>query len=131
MRIRWLATAALLVLAGCAGSTGSSAPATAPGPTPTVIPSLSVTLADFKIEPSSLSVSETILTVAVTSSGPTPHNFTIRDAADQRVAGTEDLSTGESTTLTAELEAGEYTFFCALAGHESLGMRGTLTVRSP
>jgi len=39
-----------------------------------------------------------------------------------------DLSTGESETISAELEPGEYTIFCSLAGHESLGMRGSLTV---
>jgi plastocyanin len=31
-------------------------------------------------------------------------------------------------TISGTLEPGDYTMFCSLAGPESLGMRGTLTV---
>jgi len=34
-------------------------------------------------------------------------------------------------TITGDLEAGDYTIFCSLAGHESLGMSGMLTVSAP
>ena len=43
-------------------------------------------------------------------------------------AGTITLAhrTGEVTFTAAP---GTYTFYCAIPGHESIGMRGTLTVR--
>ena len=44
---------------------------------------------------------------------------------------TADLSRGEAETITAELPPGEYVTFCSLPGHESLGIKGTLTVTAP
>ena len=60
--------------------------------------------------------------------GPTPHNLTVRDEAGEVVMATADLSVDGTESITAELEPGEYTTFCSLEGHESLGMVGTLTV---
>ena len=71
------------------------------------------------------------MTISVTNDGPTPHNLTVRDVDGTVLAGTDDLSVGSGEAITAELEPGEYTIFCALAGHESLGMSGTLTVTAP
>ncbi|GAC1316135.1 MAG: hypothetical protein NVSMB25_01260 [Thermoleophilaceae bacterium] len=36
---------------------------------------------------------------------------------------------GASTTLTLNLKAGTYTFYCPVPGHRQAGMQGTLTVR--
>lgn len=112
-------------LVACGGSTATS-------PSPSALPTgtasaIEVTLADFKITPSELTSGASVA-IDVTSDGPTPHNLTIRDGADEVVAATDDLSTGESDRIEVELAPGEYTIFCALAGHESLGMRGTLSV---
>ena len=41
---------------------------------------------------------------------------------------TADLKEGEAETLTVEIPAGSYILFCTLPGHESLGIKGTLTV---
>ena len=109
-----------LALAACSGSVGSSV-----GRSP--VPTSTVTLSDFKITPSALT-SAGAVSIAVTSDGPTPHNLTIRNADDEIVAASDDLRAGESDTIDAELAPGEYEMFCAFAGHESLGMRGTLTV---
>ena len=110
-----LAVFLAVAAAGCAGNAATTAPA-------------SVTLRDFKIEPSDLTA-KAPFTIAVTSNGPTPHNFTVRDAAGSVVVASADLRTGESDTVEVPaLAAGDYTFFCSFAGHESLGMHGTLTV---
>lgn len=89
---------------------------------------LTVTVSDFMIDPSDLEVAGTTVTIDVVNDGPTPHNLSVRDADGEVVMATEDLSTDETETISAELEPGEYTIFCSLAGHESLGMSGTLKV---
>ncbi len=115
----------LLVLVGataCSPSgVGDSAAASSAGVT-------AIELSDFMLDPSSLTVTGPAVTIEVTSAGPTPHNLSIRDADGEIIAATDDLSSGDAATLRAQLEPGEYVIFCSLAGHESLGMTGTLTV---
>ena len=123
MRLRLLlALSAVMALAACAardaGTSASAADAEA----------LTVTVSDFMIEPSDLAVEGTTVTIDVVNDGPTPHNLSVRDADGEVLMATADLSTGETETITADLAPGEYTIFCSLAGHESLGMSGTLTV---
>jgi plastocyanin len=57
-----------------------------------------------------------------------PHNVQIEDADGNAVGGT-DTVTGSSTSTTADLKAGTYTFFCDIPGHREAGMEGTLTVK--
>jgi uncharacterized cupredoxin-like copper-binding protein len=39
------------------------------------------------------------------------------------------VAPGKSTTVTAKLKKGKYTFYCPVPGHRQLGMKGTLTVK--
>ena len=109
-----------LILLGCSPQADQS-PADA----------IAISVADFMIEPDDVTAAGPTVTFEVTNDGPTPHNFTIRNDADEVLAATADLSPGQSETLDAELEPGTYTIFCSFAGHESLGMSGTLTVTGP
>ena len=53
----------------------------------------------------------------------------IRDSSNNRVAGSELVSAGDSFVFTVDnIAAGTYTYFCDQPGHESSGMKGTLTV---
>lgn len=133
MRPRFIfpALALLATLAACSATTDTSAPASEAASSATTATALSVTVSDFMIDPSDLEVAGPTVTVETTNDGPTPHNLTVRDASGEVVMATADLSTGESETISAELEPGDYTTFCSLAGHESLGMSGTLTVTGP
>ena len=127
MRTKVLFPALVLGLVACSAPSGSGAP-TSFAPSADAI---EVSVADFMIDPSALEVAGPTVTISVTNDGPTPHNLTVRDVDGTVLAGTDDLSVGGSETITAELEPAEYTIFCALAGHESLGMSGTLTVTAP
>lgn len=151
MKTSLLISSALLALAlaACGGSgttanpatsAQTDAPSTAPSAEASAAPSSepsaaasatvdgqAVVVKDFTIEPLDLT-SGTDVVLAVTNEGPTPHNLTIRDDAGEVLGATADLSEGGSETLTVQLEPGQYTTFCSLPGHESLGMRGTLTV---
>jgi plastocyanin len=55
------------------------------------------------------------------------HDVVIEDSGGEEVAATKLIGEGEDST-TAELEAGEFTFFCSVPGHREAGMEGTLTV---
>lgn len=108
-----------------------SAAATTPNPTPAAssaaAPETPVSVKDFALDPSALNVPEGSA-LAVTNAGPTIHNVTIRDSSGTALAATKDLRQGESDVLPLALPAGTYTLFCSLPGHESLGIKGTLTI---
>lgn len=127
---------ATMALAGCAGgssspSAGSSAvPSAAPSSAASADPGMTAnaTLMDFKIELAPLTLTESF-TVAVVNNGATPHNFSIRDDAGTTLFASPQLSREQTASVPVTgLAAGEYTYFCSLPGHESLGMKGTLTV---
>ena len=112
-----------------AGPTGAPASAPAPASTPDAV--ATITVLDFKLDPGALAVAGSTLSLAVTNAGPTVHNVTVRDAAGDVLFATADLREGESETLVRPIDPGEYVLFCSLAGHESLGIKGTLTVTAP
>ncbi|MGI8999900.1 MAG: cupredoxin domain-containing protein [Candidatus Limnocylindria bacterium] len=129
MRIKFLIPALVVGLAACSSAAESQAPASdAPASDAPSADALVVSVADFLIDPSDLEVSGSAITIDVTNDGPTPHNLSIRDADGEVLLATSDLSVGDMETITGELEPGDYTIFCSLGGHESLGMSGTLTV---
>jgi plastocyanin len=53
------------------------------------------------------------------------HDVVIEDGGE--VART-DVIADDTTSTSAELEPGEYTFYCSVPGHRDAGMEGTLTV---
>jgi plastocyanin len=128
MRTRLLIGAVALMLVGCSPEADERG---TPSTSESTTEAIAISLADFMLDPDDVTATGPTLTFEVTNDGPTPHNFTVRNDADEVVAATDDLSAGESETLDAELEPGTYTIFCSLAGHESLGMSGTLTVTGP
>jgi plastocyanin len=135
--LRLLVAAAVLALAACTPSTGSppaspnSSPVPASAAQPSADSSATINVVDFKLDPAALSVTGTTLSLAVTNGGPTVHNVTVRDTAGNVLFGTKDLREGESETLTHAIAPGTYVLFCSLPGHESLGVKGTLTVTAP
>lgn len=143
MRTRWLAlgmsVVALGLVAGCGDDDedeGGDGAATTEQPAPAdtgeeTAPAGGEELSLSSPADGSLEFDKTELTapageVTITldnMSSSVPHNVTIEETDD----ATETV-TGETTSLTTELEAGEYTFFCSVAGHREAGMEGTLTV---
>lgn len=134
MKIRlFVAAAALLAMTAACGTSGSSSPAAMDSPSAPA-GAIHVSLLDFSISPATLNVPAGAVTFYVTNDGKSPHNFNVRSPRGpigkniQIVAHSKDLTPGQSDVVKATFTAGAYTFYCAFAGHESLGMIGDLTV---
>jgi plastocyanin len=67
-------------------------------------------------------------TIEFDNPSSTSHDVVIEDADGNEVART-DIVSGGTAAADAQLEAGEYTFFCSVDGHRDAGMEGTLTVQ--
>jgi uncharacterized cupredoxin-like copper-binding protein len=146
MTFRIAAMSGLLVLAVAAcGGAATSPPTTAPttvapassvaasattgaASAPAAVNGIPMTVKDFALEPGDVEGAGS-LTLAVTNAGPTVHNVAVRNATGARVATTSDLKPGASEPLALELPAGTYVLYCSLPGHESLGIKGSLTIR--
>ncbi|HEV3475631.1 MAG TPA: plastocyanin/azurin family copper-binding protein [Actinomycetota bacterium] len=82
--------------------------------------------ASLEFQPSEVEAEAGTVSVALTSEGG-PHTFTIElEEGDETVA--QVFGPGETDVGETEVEAGTYTFFCAIPGHREDGMEGTLTV---
>lgn len=57
------------------------------------------------------------------------HNIAMRGPKLAKARVGKIVGTGKVSAATATLPAGSYTFYCSVFGHESSGMRGTLTVK--
>jgi plastocyanin len=66
------------------------------------------------------------VTVELTNDSEVPHDVQI-EGPDGDIGGTEEV-TGGTATAEVDLEPGDYTFYCSVAGHREAGMEGTLTV---
>ena len=112
-----------------AGPAATSPAATSPAATTAA--GMPIIVRDFELDPATVSVTGTTVALAVTNDGPTIHNVKVRDGAGTVLFGTRDLREGESESIEKDMAPGEYVLFCSLAGHESLGIKGTLTVSAP
>jgi plastocyanin len=116
-----------LALAGCGGGSKKATPtatATATGPSTTL--KLAADKSALKFNKTTLTAPAGKVTIVMTNPSMLSHNIAIEgnglDTTGQIVGN------GGTSTVTANLKAGTYTFFCAVDGHRQAGMQGTLTV---
>jgi mono/diheme cytochrome c family protein len=67
------------------------------------------------------------VTLTSKNDSPVPHNIALKDGGVSEEGPV--VSGGKTSKVSAKLDAGRYTFYCSVPGHEQGGMRGTLTVR--
>ena len=128
MRIRYLLMAAAVVASVACGGSPSTATQATPTPAPTP-QSVTVSETEFAFNPSTLNLKAGDYVFQVQDAGKAPHDLHIVDSTNQAVAGTTAvLQGGQASTFTATLKAGTYTMFCAVDGHRTRGMQGTITV---
>ena len=120
-----LAVALVASLAGCGSSKKKDKATTfAKGQT------VAVSGHEYKFDPSNIVVTGGggAIKFDFKYDGATAHNLKI-ESGGQDVAGTDTFQGGKSEAFTADLKPGTYTFICSVGNHESLGMKGTLTVK--
>ena len=76
-------------------------------------------------EPGQLSAAAGTVTIEFANEASIPHAVAIEGNG---VEESSETINGGSTSLSADLEAGEYTFYCPVGSHRDGGMEGTLTV---
>jgi uncharacterized cupredoxin-like copper-binding protein len=126
---------------GAAATTApaATAPATPTATTPTdtggtgTAPAGGATTLEVQADPSgalafvekTLSAPAGEITLDLTNDSAVPHNIAV-DGAD----GVSDtVQDGGTATLTVDLPAGSYEYYCDVPGHRQAGMIGTLTVQ--
>lgn len=81
----------------------------------------------LKFTSSTLTAKAGKATIKFTNMSQLPHNMTIVTSSGSKVGATPTFS-GGTKTLSVDLKAGKYTFYCSVPGHRQAGMQGTLTV---
>jgi plastocyanin len=112
-----VAAAAILAACGGGGDTGGDTG----GDGGDGAAAASLTMTDNAFEPADLTVAAGA-EVEVANDGQALHNLTVEGADID-----EDVDAGASTTVTMDLDPGEYRMVCEY--HEAEGMEGTLTVQ--
>jgi plastocyanin len=80
---------------------------------------------ELKFDKAELTAPAGKVTITMANPSDAPHNVVID--ADGAKPGDTVSKDGESVA-SADLQAGEYTYYCAVGNHRSAGMEGTLTV---
>jgi plastocyanin len=82
---------------------------------------------DLSFDRQSLEAPAGEVTIRMENPSSLPHNVSIEgDGVDEEG---ETVQQGGTSEVSAQLRAGEYTFYCSVPGHQEGGMEGTLTVR--
>ncbi|HVS29709.1 MAG TPA: cupredoxin domain-containing protein [Solirubrobacteraceae bacterium] len=124
-------SAALLALPMLAAGCGSKKHTATPPAQPAASAAITVSEADYKLNPAKTTVKAGSLKIAITNDGKTDHALAIEGAGPN---GSElksaTVAAGAKTSLTtANLKPGTYQWYCPIDGHKKLGMQGTLTVK--
>ncbi len=80
---------------------------------------------DLSWDPTELTAPAGTVTIELDNPSTIPHNVEIEGNGVEEVSDTISEST---TTVGADLQPGEYRYYCNVPGHADAGMDGTLTV---
>ena len=78
----------------------------------------------MKFDRSTLRAKPGVVSISMRNPVVVPHNVAIRGNGVRKLG--KVVFKGGTSTVTATLKKGRYTFFCSVAGHEKAGMKGTL-----
>jgi plastocyanin len=109
----------VIVGIGIGGVVAASAPAR-----PAATYSLSADRSQLKFNKSTIRARAGSVTLRMSNPSSLPHNVGIKGRSVGRTVGR-----GGTSTVTARLRRGTYTYYCAVGSHERAGMKGRLVVR--
>ena len=81
---------------------------------------------DFAFDTTELEAESGPVTLTMANPSPVTHNVSLEGPNVDEMG--ETVGQDETSTVSAELEPGEYIFYCSVTGHREGGMEGTLTV---
>jgi uncharacterized cupredoxin-like copper-binding protein len=117
----------VVVPAGCGSDDNESSGDTSGGTTTAGEQSLDLSATEYAFDPSDVSVDAAgKVTFRISNDGKQTHALEVEGNGIEEE--TEDIAPGESGTLTVDLKAGEYEFYCPIDGHRDQGMEGELIV---
>jgi glucose dehydrogenase/plastocyanin len=96
-----------------------------------LVTEISIGLRDIYFDPSTFSIAaDTDVTLTISNLGAAVHNFNIDGNANPSDPDIHsgDVEPGETVTLTINLPAGKWFFYCNIPGHANAGMVGIITV---
>jgi plastocyanin len=81
---------------------------------------------DLAFEPAELEAQAGPVTLTMENPSPIEHNVSLEGRSVDEEG--ETVGQGDTSSVSAEVKPGEYTFYCSVSGHREGGMEGTLTV---
>jgi uncharacterized cupredoxin-like copper-binding protein len=82
---------------------------------------------NLRFDKKALSANAGKVTIVMKNPSQLSHNISIQGAGVNQMGQT--VATGGTSTVSATLKPGKYTFYCSVPGHRQAGMFGTLTVK--
>ena len=120
---------------GTAAATSSSSAAATTGATQSSpasggesqVQALTATEADFSISLDRDDLAAGTYEITVVNEGSATHALAVEEDGTTK-ASSDSIAPGESTTLTVDLDAGGYVFYCPIGNHRAMGMELTVQV---
>jgi hypothetical protein len=118
---------------GSAGATATATPRPPAAPTATpqaAVQQMSVTVREGAVDTGAANLTAGNVKITVSNIGVMEHNLTIADSTGQILASTPNFRSSDGAqTLTVNLQAGTYKFYCSLPGHAQRGQSTQVIVR--
>ncbi|MBW8765046.1 MAG: cupredoxin domain-containing protein, partial [Geodermatophilales bacterium] len=89
---------------------------------------LAATEADFSITLDKDTLPAGSYSILVTNNGRATHDLVVEQNG-KKVAGSDKIQAGQSTTLDVTLDPGKYVFYCSIGNHRAMGMEINVTVQ--
>ncbi len=120
---------ALTATAALGAAAMTAVAATSDATTPTTTRSFTAPAGDtLRFSVTRLTAKAGPVTLKMTNRNDIAHNVALRGRKLAKPKLGKIVDTGKVSKITVTLPAGTYTYYCSVFGHESSGMKGTLTV---
>jgi plastocyanin len=106
----------------------AGAPAPAPAANAQTLKLTADASGQLAFDKKTLSAKAGAVTIDMTNPSPVSHNISLQGPGGVSTQG-KIVAKGGTSTVSADVKAGQYTFYCSVPGHRQGGMQGTLTVK--